>query len=231
MMRCIDHPTMVRDGVGWGARTEVTAAYLAKAGFTGAPALTCEQTPEFWTDLGTNWRLVSDTHYKPYPCCRWAHPAIDGAADLMRDHALHHSDVASIDIKTFHNATRLAGQIPQTPDQFAYANAFPVATMIVRGQIGVAEFDAATLRDPDILRISRNTHVIDDPHLTKISDGKRWAAVSIKTHDRWQFNAPARAATPTCQCKTPRSRKIPPIFRPRSGPVARKQNRSAGRRI
>lgn len=192
MMRCIDHPTMVRDGVGWGAPSGVTAAYLAKAGFTGAPALTCEQTPEFWTDLGTNWRLVSDTHYKPYPCCRWAHPSIDGAADLMRKHKLHYSDVASVDIQTFHNATRLAGQTPQTPDEFAYAIAFPVATMIVRGQIGVTELDATTLQDPEILRISRNTQLIDDPNLTKISDGKRWAAVSIKTRDGRQFDAPAR---------------------------------------
>lgn len=192
MMRCIDHPTMVRDGVGWGAPTGVTAAYLAQLGFTGAPALTCEDTPEFWADLGTAWRTVSDTHYKPYPCCRWAHPSIDAAADLMREHGLHHSDVAKVDIKTFHNATRLAGQTPQTPDEFAYAIAFPVATKIVRGQIWVTELNGATLQDPDILRISNNTTLIDDPHLTKISQGKRWAQVSITTTDGRVLDAPAR---------------------------------------
>lgn len=192
MMRCIDQPTMVRDGVGWGAPTGVTAAYLAQSGFTGAPALTCENTPEFWADLGTAWRTVSDTHYKPYPCCRWAHPSIDAAADLIHEHGLHHSDVAKVDIKTFHNATRLAGQTPQTPDEFAYAIAFPVATMIVRGQIGVAELNSATLQDPDILRISTNTTLIDDPHLTKISEGKRWAQVSITTTDGRVLDAPAR---------------------------------------
>ncbi|MDQ3559092.1 MAG: MmgE/PrpD family protein, partial [Pseudomonadota bacterium] len=36
MMRCIDHPTMLRDGVAWGAPSGVTAAYLASMGFTGA---------------------------------------------------------------------------------------------------------------------------------------------------------------------------------------------------
>lgn len=192
MMRCIDHPTMVRDGVGWGAPSGVTAAYLAQAGFTGAPALTCEDTPEFWTDLGQNWRLVSDTHYKPYPCCRWAHPAIDAAAELMKTRRLHHTDVASVEIKTFHNATRLAGKTPQSPDEFAYAIAFPVATMIVRGQIGVPELDQATLNDPEILRISQQTQLIDDPHLTKISEGKRWASVTITTKDGQLHAAPAR---------------------------------------
>lgn len=193
MMRCIDHPTMVRDGVGWGAPSGVAAAYLAQAGFTGAPALTCEDAPEFWADLGTAWRITSDTHYKPYPCCRWAHPSIDAARDLMRDNTLSHKDVARVEIKTFHMATRLAGQAPATPDEFAYAIAFPVATMIVRGQIGVPELATDTLQDPEILRISQNTHLIDDPHLTAISVGKRWAEVSIILYDGRRFDAAPRS--------------------------------------
>jgi 2-methylcitrate dehydratase PrpD len=183
MMRCIDHPTMVRDGVGWGAPSGLTAAYLAREGFTGAPALTCEDAPAFWEDLGDRWRLVEDTHYKPYPCCRWAHPSLDAVAALMQDHALTHDQVAQVEIKTFHNATRLAGHTPATPDEFAYAIAFPVAAMIVRGQVGVPELAEATLHDPEILRISRATVLVDDPHLTAISVGKRWAQVAITLTD------------------------------------------------
>ncbi|MGH2562512.1 MAG: MmgE/PrpD family protein, partial [Thermomicrobiales bacterium] len=55
MMRCIDHPTMLKDGSGWGAMTGVSAAMLAQAGFTGAPAVTVD-APEVaatWADLGT----------------------------------------------------------------------------------------------------------------------------------------------------------------------------------
>lgn len=187
MMRCIDHPTMVRDGVGWGAPSGVTAAYLARKGFTGAPALTCEAAPEFWDDLGTAWRTVEDTSYKPYPCCRWAHPSIDSVSHLMQAHDLSHHEVARVDIATFHNATRLAGHRPATADEFAYGIAFPVATMIVRGQIGVTELDSKTLIDPEILQISDNIHLIDDPHFTRISQGKRWAQVTIHTKDGRSF--------------------------------------------
>jgi len=192
MMRCIDHPTMLRDGVGWGAPTGVTAAFLAQAGFTGAPALTCEATDAFWQDLGTSWRLVEDTHYKPYPCCRWAHPAIDAGKELMTTHNLYHSDVKEVEIRTFHNATRLAGHAPQTPDEFAYSIAFPVAAMIVRGQLGAAELSSDVLRDGDILRISHATTLVDDPHLTKISEGKRWAQVGITLQDGRIFLAEPR---------------------------------------
>ena len=104
MMRCIDFPTMLRDGVGWGAPSGVTAAYLAREGFTGAPALTCDskEAAPFWDDLGIRWLTLEHTHYKLYPCCRWAHSSIDGAQKLMTDNALHHSDIAKIEIRTFH---------------------------------------------------------------------------------------------------------------------------------
>ena len=181
MMRCIDFPTMLRDGVGWGAPSGVTAAYLASEGFTGAPALTCEgpDADPFWNDLGDVWFTVRDTHYKPYPCCRWAHPSLDAVQELMKKHNLTHDRIKAVNIKTFHNATRLAGHEPKSLDDFTYAIAFPVAAMIVRGQVGIEELTPKTLKDPDILRISRATRLIDDPHLTEISTGKRWAEVTL----------------------------------------------------
>ncbi|MEH6646222.1 MmgE/PrpD family protein [Sulfitobacter sp.] len=193
MMRCIDHPSMLRDGVGWGAPSGLTAAYLAREGFTGAPALTCEEATEFWEDLGTGWRTVEDTSYKPYPCCRWAHPSIDAAAELMVAHGLTHTDIVGVDIRTFHNATRLAGHRPKTLDEFSYSIAFPVACMIVRGQIGVDELSPDTLNDPDILRVSTATNLIDDDHYTKISVGKRWAEVTLRTTDGREFTSEPRS--------------------------------------
>jgi 2-methylcitrate dehydratase PrpD len=140
MMRCIDFPTMVRDGVGWGAPSGVTAAYLARHGFTGAPALTCEgeSAAPHWGDLGLAWRTIEHTHYKPYPCCRWAHPSIDAARELMQIHGLTHDRIKAVRIRTFHYATRLAGHGPRSLDEFTYAIAFPVATMIVRGRMAAA---------------------------------------------------------------------------------------------
>ena len=187
MMRCIDHPTMLRDGVGWGAPTGITAGFLAKNGFTGAPALTCEGP--HWYSLGTKWKLVTDTHYKLYPCCRWAHPSIDAASKLMLRHNISHQEIASVEIRTFRNATRLAGHTPVSADEFAYSIAFPVACMIVRGQVGISELEVSTLKDPSILRISTATTLIDDPHLTQISEGKRWAQVSILMRNGTRYEA------------------------------------------
>lgn len=54
MMRCIDHPTMVKDGSAWGALAGVSAALLAAEGLTGPPALLVEApgVATIWSDLG-----------------------------------------------------------------------------------------------------------------------------------------------------------------------------------
>jgi 2-methylcitrate dehydratase PrpD len=64
--------------------------------------------------------------------------------------------------------------------------------MIVRGQIGVAELQPETLQDPEILRISTATQLIDDDHYTKISIGKRWAEVTLHTTDGRSFTSAPR---------------------------------------
>ena len=180
MMRCIDHPTMLRDGVCWGAPTGVSAAYMAGLGFTGAPAITVEgeDAADFWADLGSRWEILN-THYKRYPVCRWAQPAIDAASELMSTHGLASHDVERVRIQTFHNAVRLAGNAPQTVDEITYGIAFPTATMIARGRIGMDELSPAILSDPEIRRISMATELVETEHYNRISVGVRWADVTL----------------------------------------------------
>ena len=39
MMRDIDHPSMVKHGIGWGAMNGIVSAQLAERGFTGVPSI------------------------------------------------------------------------------------------------------------------------------------------------------------------------------------------------
>ncbi len=190
MMRCIDFPTMLRDGVGWGAPTGVAAAYMAQMGFTGAPAITAEgdEVRVWWDDLGSRWE-VNETHYKRYPVCRWAHPALDAIEDLVRDHNLVHTDIERMRIQTFHNATRLAGAAPKNMDELTYSIIYPAAIMAVRGKIGRGELLDDVLHDPDIQRLAQATELVETAHYTEISTRKRWADVTLYLTDGRKFQS------------------------------------------
>jgi len=202
MMRCIDHPTMVKDGSGWGAMTGVSAAMLARAGFTGAPAVTVEapETAETWADLGTRWR-IDEQFFKPYAVCRWAQPAIAGALALQRDHALPLDAIARIQVITFHQATRLASRRPTTTEEAQYSLPFPVAAALAHGTLGLAQLSGAGLRDMAVLRLSDRIELVDDPALSARFPAERIARVRIETAagevlDSGETAAPWDAATP-----------------------------------
>jgi len=184
MMRCIAFPTNVRDGVGWGTPSGVSAALLAELGFTGAPAVTVEgeDAAPFWADLGERWE-IQQTYYKPYPVCRWAHPALDGVAALLAGHDVQAREIREIRIRTFYYATTLSRRPPATLDEFCYGIAFPVAALAVRGHLGVEELNPALLADPEIQRLGRAVVLEEHVPYTELSPAERWADVTLYLHD------------------------------------------------
>lgn len=182
MMRCIDHPTMVKDGATWGGFTGIAAAQLAHMGHTGAPAVTMEDPnlQSWWNDLGGRW-YVSDQYVKLYPVCRWAQPAIAAALSLSDQFDV--ADVASIHIETFHQAKRLPLAEPANTEQAQYSIKFPVAAALVRGRIGVEEVTGPALTDPDILRLANMIDVTEDDEANAAFPADRLARVRIALAD------------------------------------------------
>lgn len=180
MMRCIDHPTMVKDGSGWGAMAGVSAAHLAAAGFTGAPALTLAG-PQ-WDDLGHRW-LILDQYFKPYPVCRWAQPPVEAALSLCRAHGLEARDIATLRVETFHEATRLAVSRPLTTEEAQYSTSFPVAVALARGRITAKDLDGPALTDPDVLRLSGAMEMVEHDHANSHFPLTRLARVTLGLAD------------------------------------------------
>lgn len=186
MMRCIDHPTMVKDGSAYGALSGVAAAYLAADGFTGAPAVTVEDPAqsELWSDLGRRWRIL-EQYLKPHPVCRWAHPAVDAALDLQHSAGVTAAAIERVRIHTFNEAARLTVSTPSTTEQAQYSTPFPIAAALVSGALGSAQITGPGLRDPETLRLARNTELVEDPALDALFPAERWARVDFLVDGVW----------------------------------------------
>ena len=180
MMRCIDHPTMLKDGSGWGAMCGVSAALLAQKGFTGGPA----ETVDFaagktnWSELGVRWELLS-IYFKPHAVCRWAQPAVEAALQLKSQHAIEPAEITKIVVETFHEATRLAARAPATTEEAQYSLPFPVAAALCRGRVGPEELHGAALTDPAVLRLSKLIELRESEAMSRAFPGRRLARVSI----------------------------------------------------
>lgn len=182
MMRCIDHPTMVKDGAGWGSMAGVSAVRLAQAGFSGAPAITVEQADDYWKDLGSRWYML-EQYYKPYPVCRWAQGPIEGVLALKRAYNLTFEQVERIEVATFHESVRLATATPKTTEEAQYSTSFPCAVAMVRGTVTADDIADGALDDPDILRLSRSMVMREDAYANQHFPHDRYARVSLVLKD------------------------------------------------
>ena len=184
MMRCVDHPTMVKDGSGWGAMAGVSAACLAADGFTGAPALTveAEDVAPVWADLGQRW-LILDQYFKPYPVCRWAQPAVEAALSLSRANRLVADSIASIEVWSFHEACRLATSLPATTEQAQYSLPYAVAAALRHGTLGAVEVSSAALLDEETRRLSGSMVLHEEASYNQRFPSERWAHVHVVLRD------------------------------------------------
>jgi 2-methylcitrate dehydratase PrpD len=170
---------------GWAAHAGVVATQLARAGFTG-PATVFEGTHGLYQafagghdaarlaplldSLGQTWEIAELT-LKPYPCGSIAQPYMDVALRLREEHAIRPEDVVAVRCRT------AAGPVPRLWEPLAAKHAPPngyaakfslpylVATILVRGRAGLAEFTDAAVRDAAVLRVAERVTYERDPSI------------------------------------------------------------------
>lgn len=190
MMRCIDFPTMLKDGSGWGAMAGVSAGLMAELGFTGAPAITAEgdDVAHYWSDLGERWR-INEQYIKPQAVCRWAQPAMAAALHLQKTHQISSADIEQIQVHTFHQGVRLAVYEPQDTEQAQYSLPFPVAAVLVHGRLGGRELNSENLRHPEVLALSHKIELVENDVYNGRFPAQRFAHVNITTTDGRKYHS------------------------------------------
>ncbi len=195
MMRCIDHPTMVKDASGWGAMAGISSGMLAASGFTGAPAITVE-APEIavdWQDLASRW-MIMEQGFKVHAVCWWAQPAIEAVLGLVRDHNIAVGQIQQIEIETFVKATRLAHPRPATTEQAQYSLPYPVAAALIANSgedssqqvwpgVGPKQLLEDYLHDERVLSLADKIILIEAPDITERFPGRFLARAKITLTD------------------------------------------------
>jgi 2-methylcitrate dehydratase PrpD len=159
---------------GWTAHAGFVATRLARSGFTG-PERVLEGEHGFYAafagghdgprleaeieSLGRTWEILNLT-YKPYPAGSIAHPYMDCAARLREKFAIVPEEIAEIRCRT------ASGPVPRLWEPLAakhrpangYAAKFSLpyllASVLVRGTAGLADFTDEATRDPRVLAVA-----------------------------------------------------------------------------
>lgn len=182
-IRSVEYPSMNKDGVPFGVMVGALAIMASMSGFVGNKnLLEADEYKHYLDDLGEKYQVM-DLYFKPYPCCRWAHPAIDACTTLMRDNGITYTDVKSVKIKTFKRATLLSKIEPKTADEAQYNIAYPVAASLVYGGFGIENVRESGLQDERVLGMMKKLAFEVDEELDKKFPAKRICRAEITLND------------------------------------------------
>jgi 2-methylcitrate dehydratase PrpD len=181
-MRSVEHPSMLKDGIGWGAMVGIASGQLAARGFTGIPALfdTGGLGPRLTGSLGDEY-LILDLYFKPYACCRWAQPAIEGALSAARQIGATANDVAKVRVHTFEAATHLRSVFPRTTEEAQFSLPWPIACALIDGVVGPEQVTGESLADSARRELAARVEVLADAELEKAFPEQALAWVEIET--------------------------------------------------
>jgi len=182
---------------GFAAHNAILAVYLAKSGFIGA-AKPIEgkygflssysqntNAERILTDLGERYEIVY-TGIKPYPCCRYIHPAVDLLLELKDE--LDHKMVEEIVVEMTNAGYRIVGeplkkkQNPKNVVDAQFSMPFALATAIVKKRLTVSEFVAENLENEEIRGLMQKIIVKHNPELDKEYPVKWPVVLKIKTN-------------------------------------------------
>ncbi|HBP29528.1 MAG: MmgE/PrpD family protein [Advenella sp.] len=177
------------------AANGLTAAWLARDGFTGAKqilegaqgmgaGMSSDADPARLTDrLGSRWALT-ETSFKYHASCRHTHPAADALARVMQDHGLAAADISRVITHVHQGAIDVLGAVtrPETVHQSKFSMGTVLALIALRQRAGMPEFDAA-LNDQAVADFrDRVTMELDEEVDTAYP--QRWIGkVSVVTQD------------------------------------------------
>lgn len=173
----------------------ITAAYLAREGFTGArhilegpqgmaAGMSTDADPSRLCDrLGERWALA-ETSFKFHASCRHTHPAADALQQALRDNNLTEAEIERVVAHVHQGAIDVLGPVvnPQTVHQSKFSMGTVLALIARQGRAGLAEFDAG-LDDPGVATFRGKVEMELDPEV----DGaypQRWIGkVTVYTRD------------------------------------------------
>jgi 2-methylcitrate dehydratase PrpD len=200
MMRDVDHPAMVKHGIEWAAMTGVIAAELARRGQPGAPGILSLEPYQAWgQDIGLVFLMIEGVAWKTtrYACCGWAHAGVEGARRLVLENQIALQDIQHILVEGSHGTFRLGTRLPATTEEAQFNQAWPLAAMLVDGEIGPAQTLEPRLADPAIRALAQRVEVVESHEMENLRMlfeqgsplGRFASQVTITLKDGRQFHS------------------------------------------
>ncbi|MFZ7126450.1 MAG: MmgE/PrpD family protein [Desulfobacterales bacterium] len=185
---------------GWAAHAGLTAALMAREGFTGptsiiegrlgflhaySPASKPEKVLEGWGDPYE----IMKTSIKPHACCRYKQGPIDCILGIIREHGLAEEDIEKVVVSVLKAGKALVAEPrdskihPKSIVDAQFSMPFGAAMAIIFGRAFLDQYCQENIDSQRVCDMMRRVYCVDNAELEKEFPRKWPAEVEIVTRD------------------------------------------------
>lgn len=182
---------------GRAAENGVTAALLARDGFTAAPNI-LEAARGFFNAMAGGYEdskirgCLGSPYFmkqpgiaiKPYPSGSLSHPAQDLILDLVKEHDVKAENIERIEVGTNSNVPNaLIYPMPKTALEGKFSIPFCMAIAVLERKAGIAQFQDRKVRGKKVVELMKRVTLYVDEELERLGYDQVRSRVRVKLKD------------------------------------------------
>jgi 2-methylcitrate dehydratase PrpD len=110
-------------------------------------------------DLGSRWETPRIA-YKPYPVCHFMHGSLGAAAESVAGRTFRPDEIADVLVAVPEAGVSLVlepaeqKRVPRSEYEGKFSLQYSIASLLVRGHVGVSDFTDEAIAEPDVLAVA-----------------------------------------------------------------------------
>jgi len=104
-------------------------------------------------DLGEEY-AIAENYFKPYPTCRFTHPALDALEGILLEKKISPEEIARISVTSFKAAVHTASKPPANVEAMRFSVPALTSTRLCRGRIDLRTLDHDIVNDPQVIELA-----------------------------------------------------------------------------
>jgi 2-methylcitrate dehydratase PrpD len=122
---------------------------------------------------------IAENYFKPYPTCRFTHPALDALEEILMEHKISPEEVAKVFVSTFKAAVHTAGLPPANVEAMRFSVPYLIAARLCRGSINLGTLEQGIVHDPKVVDLAERVEMSLSEEYERMRPGRNPAKVTL----------------------------------------------------
>jgi 2-methylcitrate dehydratase PrpD len=134
------------------------------------------------SDLGAPY-AIERNYFKPYPTCRFTHPALEALKSALVGTAVSPEEIERITVHSFGAAVHAGGSPPANAEALRFSVPYLLAVLLQKGGVGVDVLSDELVRDPGVRALAEKVRLVHSDRYEAMRPERSPARVALSLRD------------------------------------------------